>query len=81
MIGEKFYAVVVTDIEMPVMNGIEFYKEAVRLFPSIKGRFLFFCNGADLEYGRFFRENGLVFLDKPTTLREIRDAVAGILSR
>jgi hypothetical protein len=53
----------------------------VRLFPSIKGRFIFLSGVAEPEYGRFLRDNGLVYLDKPTTLREIRNAVVGILSR
>ncbi|MBI5587807.1 MAG: response regulator [Deltaproteobacteria bacterium] len=81
MIGEKFYAAVITDVDMPVLNGIEFYKEAVRLFPSIKGRFMFFTGGAGQESARFFRENNLKYLNKPSTLGEIKDAVIEILSR
>lgn len=80
MICEKFYAAVITDVDMPVLNGIEFYKEAVKLFPSIKGRFLFFTGGAGQESARFFRENDLKYMNKPSTLREIKDAVIEILS-
>lgn len=81
MIGKKYYAVIVTDIDMPVMNGLDFYREAVRRFPSIKERFLFFSGGVDNELLDFFAKNGLKYLCKPASLNEIKNAVIDVLSR
>lgn len=81
MIGGKYYAVIITDIDMPVMNGLDFYREAVRRFPSIKERFLFFSGGVDNELRDFFAKNGLKYLCKPASLNEIKNAVIDVLSR
>ncbi|MBI5469420.1 MAG: response regulator [Deltaproteobacteria bacterium] len=81
MIGEKYYAVIITDIDMPVMNGLDFYREAVRRFPSIKERFLFFSGGVDYELRDFFGKNGLRYLCKPASLNGIKNAVIAVLSR
>lgn len=80
-IGEKYFAAIVTDVDMPVMNGIEFYKKAVKLFPNVKDRFLFFTGLPDEERLSFFRENNLKFIIKPSPIDDIRKGVIGILSR
>jgi CheY-like chemotaxis protein len=81
MIGRKYYAVIITDIDMPVMNGLDFYREAVRRFPGIKERLLFFSGGVDDELIDFFAKNGLRYLCKPASLYEIKNAVIEVLSR
>ena len=79
MIGSKYYAVIITDIDMPVMDGLEFYSEAVERFPKIKGRFLFFSGVIDAERRDFFSKHGLRHLCKPSSLNEIKKAVIGVL--
>lgn len=76
----KYYGAVITDLKMPVMDGIEFYRFAVAEFPNIKERFLFFTadEGGHIEY---FRENGIRWLGKPAQIREIKEAVIRILER
>lgn len=80
-VGSKYYAVIITDIDMPVMSGLDFYSEALRRFPSIKERFLFFSGRIDGELRSFFGKNGLKYLCKPASLNEIKNAVIGVLNR
>lgn len=77
--GEKYYAAIITDVDMPVMNGIEFYKRAVEIFPNIHKRFLFFT-GSDGKVISFFKENNLRYLTKPSTIGDVKKAVIETLS-
>jgi CheY-like chemotaxis protein len=81
MVGDEYFAAIITDVDMPLMNGIEFYNKAVEMFPNIKDRFLFFTGSLDDERESFFRENNLRYLTKPATITEVKNAVAGILYR
>lgn len=77
----KYYAAIITDIDMPRMNGIEFYRNAIRLFGNIGDRFLFFTGGDTPEHTEFFRENKINYLFKPSQIQNIRGAVVNILNR
>src|SRR3972149_4443434 len=79
-VQEKYYAAIISDVNMPVMDGIDFYKRAVELYPSISKRFLFFTGRVVWKQTDFFREHNLPYLQKPSHLKEIKNKVIGILS-
>jgi len=81
MVGETYYSVIITDIGMPVMSGIEFYKRASAVFPSIRDRIVFFTGLADDKTLSFLHENNLSYIIKPVGIREIKKAVMDVLSR
>ncbi len=77
-VRQQHYDVIVSDIEMPVLNGIDFYRHAALSDPSIRDRFLF-ISGSVEEYEGFFRENNLRYYPKPVSFDELKDAVVEIL--
>ncbi len=79
--AERYYSAVVTDVEMPVMSGIDFYKEAINLYPNIQDRILFYSAADDSKNISFFRENNLKYLIKPADIRDIIKTVGKILNR
>jgi YesN/AraC family two-component response regulator len=74
----KYYAAILTDTHMPVMDGIDFYSKAVEAYPSIKKRILFYTGNPD-ACRSFFEENGLIYLSKPTRIKDIKNVIANIL--
>ena len=78
-VGEKYFAAIVTDVDMPVMDGIEFYRRAVKRYPNIQGRFLFFTGLLDEERLSFFKENNLKYIVKPSPIGDIRKVVINIM--
>jgi len=74
------YNVILSDVRMPVMNGVEMYRRAVEAEPEIRRRFLFMTGHLTQDLREFFRENGLRVLQKPAGINEIRNAVREILS-
>lgn len=77
---QKYYSVIITDIDMPKMNGIEFYRRATENFPNIKRRFIFFTGSMNNERMKFMKDNNAVLLTKPASIKDIRGAVLKILA-
>ena len=80
-LDDEHYSAIVSDVDMPLMNGIEFYKKAVEKYPNIRDRFLFFTGSFDLEVLDFFKQNKIKYLPKPSSITDIKKAVFEIISR
>jgi len=77
---QGYYAAIISDIDMPVMGGLEFFKRAVEMYPGIEKRFLFFSGRLDRETAGFLDGNNVRYFEKPSSLQEIKKAVINILS-
>ena len=73
------YDLVVSDIRMPEMDGIEMAKAAARLFPAMK---IILMTGYAEQRERAEELNGIILdvIQKPFTLAEIRSRVDAALS-
>jgi len=80
-VGRSYFDVIISDIDMPVMNGTAFYQRAVHEDSRIGKRFLFLTGDPEPEIVDFLRQNGLRYLEKPAPLSEITKAVDDILLR
>jgi CheY-like chemotaxis protein len=78
---DKYYKLVVSDIDMPGMNGIEFYKAAIQEYPNLKNRFIFMSGHVDDERTAFFKENGVTFFPKPCDIDKVLDAAINIINQ
>ena len=75
------YDVFIVDMNMPVMNGMEFYKEAVKTCSGIKERIIFFTGSCEESCLSFFREHNLRYLAKPSEPEYLKDSVREILKQ
>lgn len=78
-IEHNFYRLIVSDIDMPIMDGLSFYKEAVVKYPPLKQIFLFLTGELSPERLAFFIENGLPYLEKPASIKDIRRMTSEIM--
>ena len=77
--GERF-DLVICDLMMPGMNGIDLFEAVHRLDPEQAGRFLFLTGGATTQRGAEFLEaRPGRYLAKPFTYNELRRLVAAQL--
>ncbi len=75
----NYYNVIISDIEMPSMNGIEFYSEALKMDQEINQKFIFFTGTTDDKHLKFIHDNGIKYLEKPLEVSEMRRVVQDIL--
>ncbi len=79
LIDKKYYKLVISDIDMPVMDGITLFEEAVRRYPKLKNRFLFMTGDLSPDRDRFCNYNNLKCLKKPISVNRLRDEAKKIM--
>ncbi len=73
------YRLVVSDLNMPELSGVQFYEAAVRADPELKKRFLFVSGYADSPAASsFLLEAGCAVIRKPIRVDEFRSVTAQI---
>jgi len=76
---KKYFAAIISDISMPLMGGVDFYRSAEKRYPGIGQRFIFFTDTASMNDIDFFKINKINYLPKPSSLRNIREAVLKVM--
>lgn len=78
-VEKKYYKLIISDINMPIMDGISFFNKAVAKFPSLQKRFLFMSGSLSQQAKTFLDENHLQYLQKPMEIKELRDTALKII--
>ena len=74
------FDVIVCDLMMPEMNGMELYRRVREEMPEIARRFVFLTGGAFTDQAaNFLREIDCPTLDKPIQAELLRNVVGGVL--
>ena len=82
LINDNGYDLIITDIKMPVMSGITFYKEIVKCAPCMRKQIVFLSAFTDEpDERKFLRENRCAYVKKPFNLRELRTVVNSRLKK
>jgi two-component system NtrC family sensor kinase len=76
------YAVVMTDMRMPDLDGPALYRAVTARFPLLAKSFLFITGDTfSSESSQFLKETGAIYLSKPCTFDEVDSAVKRVLRR
>ena len=78
-VKDKDYGLIVSAVEMPIVDGIKFYNEAKGVSPDLHKKILFFTSEPSTESLSFFQDEDIRYLTKPSTINEIRAAALSIL--
>lgn len=78
LVARAPFDAIITDIQMPLMDGEAFWRQAVTLHPHLRGRFLF-CSALPLSVS-IAAEPRIRFLPKPFDLSELWTALTDLLS-
>ncbi len=76
--GRRF-AVVVSDVDLPGISGVELYLKAVERSPRLKSRFVFITAAPESGNARFAVERRLKLLRKPAPISVIRQTVRDVI--
>ncbi len=71
----------ISDLRMPEMNGMEFYRQVLEVDDQLKDRFIFVTGDTyDMNVRKFLEDTGLPFLKKPFRIKELLNVVRQRLS-
>ena len=77
----KFYTVIISDINMPVMDGIDLVKSLESSYKNIAERFILMTGNPKPDVVNFCRIKQIPLLRKPFGLNELNDCVYKILEK
>jgi len=80
-VQDNDYELIISAVEMPVVDGIQFYNDTKGLYHDLQKRFLFFTSEPSLDRISFFKNEDVRYLTKPSTINEIRTAASSILGQ
>ena len=78
---KHFFNVIISDMMMPDMVGLELYRRAIAIDARLERNFLFCSGSITLEKQTFLQKHNLPFLHKPFDVNELTIAVDDIVSR
>lgn len=78
-IRQGHFDLIVSNIEMPGINGIEMYEQALAIDHSVCLRFIFFTGTDNPEYLQFIRDSQALMLPKPSPVRVICEMMNKVL--
>ena len=74
------YDVILSDIRMPGMNGIELYTLIIKKMPEMKNRIIFITGDVmGIDTKTFLKQNNLPFLAKPFDIELLKEQVNAII--
>jgi CheY-like chemotaxis protein len=80
-ISGQYYDVIISDVTLPGINGINLYREATKKYPDLARRIIFFTGDLSLEYKLFFEKEGIQYFYKPVSLEIIEEKIQDIIAR
>jgi len=78
---QQFFDVIITDVDMPVMNGLDFYRAVAGHDSPDRSRFIFVTGKGLSEVTKFIATTGAPLLLKPFALAALRQTVLGVLNQ
>lgn len=73
---DRAFDVVLCDLQMPDMSGVELYQAVKQQWPTLAKRFIFITGGAfSAEARRFLEDGDIACINKPFQLRELLELI------
>lgn len=72
---------ILTDMDMPLMGGLEFFRRAIEFDPDLAGRFIIYTGTVSEQEEALAREFPVAILAKPVSIRMIQETVEQVLLR
>ena len=74
----QYFDAIISDVDMPSLNGIDFFKSLYKMDPTIVKRFLFCTGSSSSELKDLCSEHQVRFIYKPFHLVELQSELAEI---
>lgn len=78
---KESFDVIISDVDMLAMSGLEFYARVTGRNPEMRDRFVFYVGDALAASGSTFAKDEITVLTKPELMSQLRKAVAGIVHK
>jgi len=77
----QYYAVIISDIDMPIMGGLAFYENLKSDHGDVGTRFIFISGALNQETLAYLQKENLNYMAKPFHLKDLRQAVHRLIDQ
>ncbi|MBI1910551.1 MAG: response regulator [Deltaproteobacteria bacterium] len=81
MVKSEEYDLIISDISMPELGGIDFYISALRDFPHLKDRFVFITGYIPEDLHTIVNQMKLKYILKPFRIADLLNCVENLMSK
>lgn len=75
MLVDKDFDVIICDVQMPLLNGIDLFKTIKRDYAEISEKFIFCTGNANNDFRQFCSKYEIPFCEKPIELHVLKETV------
>lgn len=79
-IRKRFFSAIVTDVDMPVLDGISLFRQAVQENDRLRAHFIFCTGNVTEAVTAVAKEYDLPLLTKPVSIHSLWEAVEQVLA-
>ncbi len=76
----RSYDLIITDVNMPGLDGVDLYREAASRYPELRERFFFLTAYLSPELMSFLEREGLPYMSKPFEVKDLLNQVEAYFS-
>ncbi|MFC1614771.1 response regulator [Gemmatimonadota bacterium] len=78
---DNFFNVILSDIDMPLMNGLEFFNRAREIDPDVRDHFIFITGNVTSMVQSICTEHHIPLVQKPFSIDQIMQAVQSVVEK
>ena len=82
MIKNKRYSLILCDIKLPGLSGIELYERIEKVAPSLQKRVMFITGDVtSADTGEFFKKTKTPYVTKPFDIAKLKEEISQVIAR
>ena len=81
LVSDTYYNIIMSDIDMPKMDGISMYKEINSKSKEYQDKFIFMSGNFSSDKLDFLTKNNIKYLEKPVSISKLKTETAIILGK
>ena len=79
LITKNYYKLIISDVDMPEMDGLTLFDETTKRYPKLRNRFLFMTGDPTPMRSWFCDDNNVKCLEKPISVKQLREEAKKII--
>jgi len=78
-LAKNYFDIIISDISMPIMSGLKFFREAIKIKTKLARKIIFVTGACQLDEEAYIAQRQIKMLYKPISIKELKDVIQELL--